>query len=425
MADNFNINTTQQQANEAGGLDNNNPAMTYVDFANTIANNALNQQNQAQLVQQAIERTKQTKLATGQKQAASDLGVNPELKGYLSVDEAVAQLKAAGISDDQIQAFQDSLGDQQMVSQAAVDTVIRKKELSVKTTVAGKKFTTDQDILIPAGMNAKDMGLYADDKNPSIGHVPADGEYQVTIDPQSGQPVSFVPLGETPAEKPAISASQMATKWAQLGKTLHDDVKVGRGTALTQSLMRANRALNYLASHTNLDRQGLMYIQQDIVGIFQGGVPTEEEMKNADYSTAVQKINNLIGQYTGTFGTLKWNSVTAGDKSYVRDQLQQTLLDMRQGITNTIETMIAADAEGYEDIIQADPDRWHRMLDSYKAVIDSGLNKEANNLVNPPATPAAAPAAAPAATPAPAAATNGGPDINALAQALGLKKKVQ
>jgi hypothetical protein len=313
-------------------------------------------------------------------------------------------MKAAGIDDDQINSFVTSLGDQQYVSQAAVDTVIRKKELANKpgtpfiaseADAANESMVTKEGDQLIAGQSYYDTG----DKDKDGNAVYAHG-------------------GKEPVEKPALSTAQTSQKWAQLGKALHDDVKVGRGTVLTQSLTRANRALNYLATRPNIDRQGLMFIQQDIVGIFQGGVPTEEEMKNADYSTAVQKLNSLIGKYTGTFGALKWDAVTAGEKSYVRNQLQETILDMRKGIIDTIETMIAADSTGYEDIINADPDRYHRMLDAYTKTVESGLNKEAKALTTPEATSTG--------TPAPEAApVAGGPDVNALAAALGLKKKAQ
>jgi hypothetical protein len=378
MADNYNINTTQGQANEALGLDNTNPAMTYVDFANQIAKNSATQQLQNNAVQQA-------QLMLQQKQQAAASGVNPETAGYLPVDEAVAELKAAGVDDDTIQEFVKGLGNQQMVNRASIDTIIRKKMLSSKMSVAGKSFKTTDDIAVPAGMKAEDMGLIPDPAKPGIGHVPSNGEYQVSVDPDSGQPMAYISLGETPPSNipGATTPLQTAKRWSDLEKQLTQITKVGRGTALTQSLMRANRALNYLASHPNLDKTGLAYIQQDLTGIFQGGVPTEEEMRNTEYTTAIQEVNQLIGKYTGTFGALKWNATTAGDQSYVRDQLQSVLIDMRQSITNTLQSMITAMADGYQDIIQQNPERWQQMLTDQEKILDSGLNKSSSSLVTP------------------------------------------
>ena len=73
--------STQEQANEAGGLEPGNPAMTYVDFANQMARNSQTQQEQAEAIKQA-------QLLTQQKTAASAAGINPSEKGYMSKDEA-------------------------------------------------------------------------------------------------------------------------------------------------------------------------------------------------------------------------------------------------------------------------------------------------------------------------------------------------
>src|ERR1035437_5294011 len=119
MSDNFNINTTQQQANEAEGLDSNNPAMTYVDFGNQIAQNAQTQSEQAELIKQA-------QLTTQQRQASNAQGINPNSKGYISKDEALALIQAELtakhlLSDDvktQLQSWYEAAPN--MVDQGAV-----------------------------------------------------------------------------------------------------------------------------------------------------------------------------------------------------------------------------------------------------------------------------------------------------------------
>lgn len=426
MADNYNISTTQQQANEAEGLDSNNPAMTYVDFANQMAANSQAQALQAQRVQQAQELTKQQKLSTTQGAAAADLGVNPNLKGYLSVQEAVAQLKAAGVDDDQIQAFVSSLGDQQMVSQAAIDTVIRKKELSVKTTIAGKKFTTDQDILIPSGSNAADMGLVADPAKPGVGHVPADGEYQVAIDPGSGQPISFIPLGESPEDhQGAKDAAATEKAWQKLDTEMNKFIRSSRGNALTQAAQRAVRALNELSEGQPLTPQMLSYIQKDISGIFQGGVPPVAGQDSEDFSNVLQRVNGLIAKYTGVQGYLHH------DLGNQREYLLGLLMRLRASTTDMLKQALASEASGYQTIIDAAPDRWQAMIDGKLKAVEAGLSQNTETTMkalnaspagsNPPAL-GVTPAAPTTPTNASAAQT-GQPNIDALASALGLKKK--
>lgn len=397
MADNFNINTTQDQANEAGGLERDNPSMTYVDFANQMATNSQNQARQAQLVQQAIEQTKQQQLATTQGQQAADLGVNPNLKEVVTVDQAVALLKAAGIDDDQIQAFVDAMGDNQTISKAAVDTVIRKKELSVKSSVAGKNFKTTMDIQIPEGMEAKDMGLVADPNTPGVGHVPANGEYQVSIDPSSGEPVHFVPLGDTPSDKPNNKEAETTEKsWQKLDTEMNRFIRSSRGNSLTQAAQRAVRAINELGEGQPLTPQMLSYIQKDISGIFQGGVPPVAGQDSEDFTNVLQKVNGLIAKYTGVQGYLHH------DLGNQRQYLLGLLMRLRDSTSDMLKQALASEASGYQTIIDGDPTRWQTMIDGKMAAVQAGLSQNASSSLdalktmpegnNPPAlNPNAAP----------------------------------
>ncbi len=412
MADNYNINTTQDQSTSAGGLEAANPAMTYVDFANQMVRNSQAQDAQAEAVKQA-------QLLSKQKLAANAKGINPEMKGYLSVDEAVAQLKAAGIDDDQIQSFVQSLGDQQYVSQAALDTVIRKKELSVKTSIAGKNFKMTQDIQIPEGMDAKDMGLIADPNKPGVGHVPSDGEYQVTIDPSSGQPVSFVPLGETPPEKPNTKEADAAEKaWQKLDTEMNKFIRSSRGNSLTQAAQRAARALNELGEGQALTPQMLSYIQKDISGIFQGGVPPVAGQDAEDFTNVLQKVNGLIAKYTGVQGYLHH------DLGNQRQYLLGLLMRLRDSTTDMFKQALSSEASGYQTVIDGDPSRWKSMIEGKMAAIQAGLSKNTETTLEAMKnTPEGnLPPAMGAVTPPPAAGASG-PDIHAIAAALGLKKK--
>lgn len=424
MADNFNINTTQAQSEEAGGLDPNNPSMSYVDFANQITKNQQAQAQQAALIQQAQELAKQSTLATKQKTEADAMGVNPELKDVFTVPQAVAYLKAAGVDDDQIQAFVDALGDAQTVSKSAIDTVIRKKELAVKTSTVGKKFTTEQAISIPEGMSAEDLGLTPDAKDPKIGHVPADGEYQVAIDPASGNPVRFVPLGDSPdetAKANAKAASDAEKQWQKLDTEMNKFIKSTRGNALTSAAQRSVRALNELGEGQALTPQVLSYIQKDISGIFQGGVPPVTGMDAEDFTTVYQKIQGLINKYTGISGALFHNDI--GNQ---REYLLGLLIRLRDSTLDMIKSALASEASGYQQIVSGDPSRWQQMIQSKIDAASAGLSKNAQTTV---AAVSQGPQGnlGPAMTPkdTSAQAAPAAPNIDALASALGLKKKAQ
>lgn len=408
MSDNYNITTGLGSANEAEGLDPNNPAMTYVDFGNQMVKNAQTQALQAQQVQQAIEQSKQLKLQSTQKQAADDLGVNPELKDTFTIDQAVAYMKAAGIDNDQIQSFVDSLGDAQTVSKAAIDTIIRKKELSVKTSVVGKKFTMEQNIAIPDGSKAEDLGLIPDAKNPKVGHVPADGEYQVAIDPSSGEPVRFVPLGDSPDENAKAKSKEAADaekSWQKLDTEMNKFIRSSRGNALTQAAQRAVRAINELGEGQPLTAQTLSFIQKDLSGIFQGGMPPVSGMESEDFTNILQKVNQIIGKYTGVQGYLHHD---LGDQ---RQYLLGLLMRLRDSTTDMFKSALSSEASGYQTVIDSDPPRWQTMIDGKLQAVQAGLSKNAQTTLdamsqapagnNPPAmTPTPGGAPAPAAAPA-------------------------
>jgi hypothetical protein len=409
--------STQEDAYKASGLNPENPAMTYVDFANKMAENSTNQQKQEQMVQQAIEMTKQQKMKTQQGQEASDKGINPEMKGYLSVQEAVAQMEAAGVDEGQIQAFVTSLGDQQMVSQAAVDTVLRKKELAVKP---GTPFIASD----------------ADAKNESI--VTKEGDqlvsgqsYYDTGDKDQDGNAIYAHGGKEPVDqegKLALKDQQLADKqWTDLNKELNKFIRSSRGNALTQAVQRAVRALNELGEGQPLTSQMLSFIQKDVSGIFTGGVPPISGMEAEDFTNTLQKVNHFIAKYTGVQGYLYYD---LGDQ---RQYLLGLLMRLRQSTTDMLKASLASNAEGYRTIIDKNPEQWQKIIADKMAAVESGLSSNAQTTLDamkespagnlPPAMAPTGTSAAPNPSTTPVA--SGGPDIHALASALGLKRKVQ
>src|SRR5260221_474190 len=209
--------STQEQANEAAGLEPGNPAMTYVDFANQMAKNSQTQASQEEAIKQA-------QLLTRQKTAANAAGINPEMKGYLSIGEAVAQLKAAGIDDAQIQAFVESLGNQQYVSQTSLDTVIRKKEAQSKF---GTPFIASEDDAQNASMVTKEGDKLVSGQS-----------YYDTGEKDADNNAVYAHGGKEPVD-PSIKAGQKQQQadeksLADLGKELSKVTNPSRGNFISQ-----------------------------------------------------------------------------------------------------------------------------------------------------------------------------------------------
>jgi hypothetical protein len=391
MADNFNINTTQEQANEGMGLERDNPAMTYVDFGNQIVRNAQEQARQAQLVQQAIEQTKQQKLGTKQKTAADELGVNPELKDVFTIPEAVAYLKAGGVDEDNINAFTTALGDQQTVSKAAVDTIIRKKEnqmkfgqpfIATEEDAKNSSMVTKEGDQLIAGQSYFDTGEKDKENNAVYGHG-----------------------GKEPVDQEAklhLKESESADKqWQKLDTEMNKFIRSSRGNALTQAAQRAVRALNELGEGQPLTPQVLSFIQKDMSGIFQGGVPPVTGMDAEDFTTIYQKLQGMIQKYTGVSGALFHHDI--GNQ---RPYLLGLLMRLRDSTSNMLKSALASEASGYQTIIDGNPDRWKTMIQGKIDATNAGLSQNAQTTIDAmKETPAGnlPPAMTPKGTAAPAA----------------------
>lgn len=412
MADNFNINTSQDQSLISGGLDVNNPSMTYVDFANQIVRNAQEQKRQEELVQQAMEATKQSKLSTKQKTQADELGVNPELRDVFTVPEAVAYLKAAGVDDVQIQSFVESIGDQRTVSKAAVDTIIRKKERMAK---AGVPFiASEEDAKNPSMLTKEGDQLVAGQSYYDTGEVDSDGN------------AVYAHGGKEPVDQEAkIHMKEEEAKekqWQKLDTELNKFIRSSRGNALTQAAQRDVRGLNELAEGQPITKQMLHYIQKDVSGIFQGGVPPVTGADAEDFTNVKQQLNAFINKYTGM------TSFFRSDIGDQREYLLGLLMRLRESTIGMLEAALKSSMAGYEQIINDQPDRWERMLKGKMGAVSAGLSKNAETTMkamketkqgNLP------PAMTPKGEGAAAAPAEGQPDIHALAAALGLKKKAQ
>lgn len=153
MAENFNINTTQDQSLIAGGLDVNSPATSYVDFAQKIADNATRQKMQEAQVTQAIEQAKQSKLATKQKTSADEAGVNPELDDYLTKQEALTYLMHewnVKENDPEIKQLNEVLPE--MVNRFTIQTLLRKRSMGLGKEI-GQPFKAEAKGVYPSTLD--------------------------------------------------------------------------------------------------------------------------------------------------------------------------------------------------------------------------------------------------------------------------------
>lgn len=417
------------------GLDTSAPQNTYVDFANNIVKNQQNQASQEQAIARATELAKQAKLQTNEQQQAADAGYNSLLKDVNTPEAAVLYVKAAlaakGIktADAEVQAWGDQLKkDGSLVPREVIEAFANRFARAGTHDGLTSPFTTDTLIPVPKGKSAADMGLEnmsdadgksVDDKTVSDGtfraHVPVDGMYQVIRDSESGQPVAYNFGGKAavdPQAKADAKANAESEKaWQKLDAAENTFIKSARGNSVTQSIGRAARALNELATNEVLTPQVLSFIQKDISGIFQGGVPPVTGMEAEDFTTTMQKINGVIAKYTGINGYLHT------DLGNQREYLLGLISRLYESTMGIFKAMITSEASAYEPIIHANPSRWKEMVDSKTATATAGLSATAQDAVDQrkmSTTPTNIPGVASHAA---------APQMDALAGILKLKKK--
>jgi hypothetical protein len=429
MADNFNINTTQDQSLIAGGLDPKQPVTSAWDFANSIAQLARTQQTHEQQVAEAAERIKQARLMSGQKATAAEAGYNPELINTMTKDQALASLKlineakGLNISDEQMKQWYDTLPD--IVSRQEVEAFSTRFMGERTKTGQPAKFTTDQDIAIPEGSTAADLGLIADTENPAVGHVPADGMYQVMYDNQ-GNLVKVIPGGKEARDNSLALGEKDQQFWSrQFGTRIANKINPYLASSRTQvgvalaSYVRCLRALEAVTK-TPISKQDAANVIAEIGAVYKGGSPDESMLLATKYDTMYGEFQEWLQSLTGRVR----NSLPED----VRKHLVSRITDLERQSKLIIDHAISATEALNADVIEHNQDAWNK----FKDVIDRALadpnaaakvtgmdttTSEDKLPFNPaPATPLTAPGTTTSAA---------GPDVHALANALGLKKKVQ
>jgi hypothetical protein len=386
----------------SAGLNPNNPAQTYSDFATQLATNQQTQAMQAAQIARAQELAKQAQMETGQQEEANEEGVNPLTINTMTPEQAGAYvtliLKTKGIPFQQkdIDTWVSSLNGP--IEREAAEAFANR--FMTERTQLGQATELDADTLlpVPAGKSAASIGLEdmqdeegnsVDDKTISDGtfraHVPNDGMYQIVKD-SAGNVVNYINAGKEPSAGAAATAGQKQAnidnnRWSKLQAAVQKVIAMGRFNQLPTAILRADRAINELASSETLSPQVLKYIQQDVSGIFQGGVPPQSAMEDGNFETVWQQLNGYLQKWSGNPTTF------ATDIGSQRSYILGLVTRLRDSSLSVLEQAVKSQAPGYQDIISKDPARWNAMITAAIDAVTGGL------------TPTAAPATAAAAAP--------------------------
>lgn len=389
MADNFNVNTTQDQSLIAGGLNPDNPAMTYVDFANQIVRNAQEQKRQEELVQQAMEATKQSKLSTKQKTEADVAGINPEMSDVVSKQEAVALLKANGMKEDVIQKLLEDLGDKEYVSRQVLQAIILKRGgASGALALVGSK--EGQPIQGEDGKwyktwqkRSPDLGLIMTDRVNENG-VPVfksehPDEYELAKPQLSIQDPKLAAQTKVAGAKETLATARVeqnkVNNWRDLEKRIDPLTMAGTNAmaAAGKANQRADRAFGVLAN-PDVTWQQMKAVVTDAAGIFQGGVPPILSLEEQDVRNWQQKVAKFVEFVTGS------QAEGLVPMKY-RQQMYDLINEIKEIDNEIIEKQQNIVEIGGEDVIKKDPKRWERLKESVLNTGHSQMQDKAKTLL--------------------------------------------
>lgn len=336
MSDNYNINTTQAQSYEAGGIDPNDPSQT---IAQSLANNQLKQQEQAQLVQQAVEKTKQAKIGTAEAQDVFDTKGYLSEKGLMPKSQALGELKI--------------ILEKQDMDDDEVKKIVSQAETSWPEELDGNAIWRWFSALREQKPTAAMHGGAFQATDEMKGQEEADGTPVVVGQwYQKNTDGDLVRTGQPPAEvNAADKGSQVNQKHkTDLVKTIAKQLEARRGNWMSQGLYRCSVALQKLHNTPNMTKQDLYQIAQDVASIFTGGVPTEDEIALSAYSTKANDLLNHITSLTGrVFG------VPVED---IRNKLISVVQPLYDELIQKFETYMDLLAQGFLDVINGDPSWW-------------------------------------------------------------------
>lgn len=336
MSDNFNINTTQAQSYVAGGVDPNDPSQ---NVGSQMAANQLKQQEQAQLVAQAVEKTKQAKIGTAEAQDVFDTKAYLSEKGLMPKEQAIGELK-----------------------------IILKKQKMEPTEVA--EIVNEAEASWPEELDgAAIWRWFSALKEPKAGKLGEGQPFQVKdgeLDPQ-GKPVKagyYQEILDSEGEKTWVRSAQMASVQNHAGKddatiqkgmtdlvkSLTHELRAARGNWLSQGLYRCSVALQKLHETPFMTKQDLYQLAQDISAIFTGGVPTEDEILNSQYHTKLTEVISSLTSWTGHVMGLPLKDI--------REKLISVVQPLYDELISRFTNLMDLIGQGHIDVLEANPEWW-------------------------------------------------------------------
>lgn len=363
MADNFNINTTQEQANTARGLNPEGTRLGGFDISQVIAQNARQQQEHMQRIAEA-------KLRLKQRQEAAAMGVNPEMGDYIPVEEAVALLKANGVKPEQVDEFVQALGDKQVVSRQALQAVILKKGGTGSLSLVGAK--EGQPMQAEDGKwyrtwikRTPELGILMTDRVDENGTAVFRAEnpdaYEAGKTMLSIQDPKLAAVTKTANARTLMAEvgreRQTETSWQKLQKEINvSNAPAARaiGQAAVNN-MRADRALKLLNKKA-LTANEYDVVVSDLAAIFKGGVPDVLSLEHQRYETLKGDLNSLIQYVTS-------EPAEVGTPE-VKDRLHGITQEVKEIDNGIILNYMDSVAAGYEPYIKANPDRFAKMVNA-------------------------------------------------------------
>lgn len=338
MSDNFNINTTQAQSYVAGGIDPNDPSQNIGD---QMATNQMKQQEQAQLVQQAVEKTKQAKIGTAEAQDVFDTKAYLSSKGLMPKAQALVELKII-------------LEKQEMDPEQAKKLVSEAGDAwpeELDGAAIWRWFSALKEPKAAAAMHGGAFQATGDMK----GEKEADGTpvvvgqwYQKNTDGdlvRTGEPAATAGAGAKDAQ------TVQRSKTALVNALVHE-LRAARGNWLSQGLYRCSVALQKLHETPFMTKQDLYQLAQDISAIFTGGVPTEDEILNSQYHTKLTEILSTLASWTGHIMGLPLKEI--------REKLINVVQPLYDELIHRFTTIMDLAAQGHLDAVEADPEWWQQ-----------------------------------------------------------------
>jgi len=353
------------------GLDPNDPANTYVDFATKLAKNQQEQRQMEQNLARAGELTAQSKIETRQKTAAEAAGYNPELIGTMSKDQALESVKVA-LKIKKVKVDEDVLDEWYKQLPALV------KSSDVEAFVNSLTKTSGMNVWASTGT----VKQYTEDGKMYNSFVRKDGKTAKVWDPLKGYPVyssveDNMAIHDVPLEEAQrmirdavkqeagqerryglIEDTRDIKNWITLGKDINvSNAPAARaiGQAAVNN-MRADRALKLLKGKRELTKNEYEFVVSDLAAIFKGGVPDIVSLEHQRYDSIKADVTEVI-QY-----------ITSKPQEVSTPKTRNRLLDITNEIKDVDNDIILnymdSVAAGYDYLVKENPERFARMINA-------------------------------------------------------------